>query len=553
MKSRNAKKVKKVKSTKDVKAHEARQANKYRSLVDIGIALSGEKELEKILELILTKAMETTSSDGASIYLSESIKIESAGGKRFYPVLRFHRTSNRTTGIKIQNKVLDIDNSIAGYVATTGHTLEIEDCYGIPESSPFHFNPEYDKEVGYTTKSMLAVPMVSNTGKVRGVLQIINKMNHESFQEKKFNVDDVLSFTKEDSELMKAFASQAAVALENAKLTDDIENLLESFIRASVTAIEARDPSTSGHSDRVAVLTVELARATHRCGDGAYKSFSLSDSQIREIRYAALLHDFGKIGVRESILNKEKKLYPHELESIMLRIESASLKHELSQWRDTALELGELLKAGKQQDPAFQIGKVAQKVELFKKKLNSIRLKIIDANQPQIMHGDVDITELIAGISQISKEIDQNFVSSRELVKLSLSKGSLSEEERNEINSHVSHTYSFLRQIHWTEDLRDVADIAHAHHEKCDGTGYPRGLTYEHIPVQARMMAITDIYDALTSMDRPYKKAVPAERALDILTGEARAGKLDMELIKIFIEAGIFQSTLGMVRTRKAA
>ncbi len=546
----NQKKAKRVKKSK---AHEVRQANKYRSLVDIGIALSGEKELEKILELILKKAIETTSSDGASIYLSESIKIESAGGKRFYPVLRFHRTSNRTTGIKIQNKVLDIDNSIAGYVATTGLTLEIEDCYDIPANSAFHFNPEYDKEVGYRTKSMLAVPMVSNTGKVRGVLQIINKMNHESFQEKKFHVDDVLPFTEEDSELMKAFASQASVALENAKLTDDIENLLESFIRASVTAIEARDPSTSGHSDRVAVLTVELARATHRCDDGIYRSFSLSDSQIREIRYAALLHDFGKIGVRESILNKEKKLYPHELESIMLRIESASLKHELIQWRDTALELGDLLKMGKTQNPAFQIGKVTQKIEMFKKKLSTIRLKIIDANQPQIMHGDVDITELIAGISQISKEVDHNFVTTQELVKLSLSKGSLSEEERNEINSHVSHTYSFLRQIHWTEDLRDVADIAHAHHEKCDGTGYPRGLTYEHIPVQARMMAITDIYDALTSMDRPYKKAVSAERALDILNQEGRAGKLDLELLKIFIEAGIFHSTIGMVRTRKAA
>ncbi len=545
--------AKKNKNTKKLSAKQIIQENKYRSLVDIGVALSGEKELEKILELILKKAMETTSADAASIYLSESIKIESAGGKKFYPVLRFHRTSNRTTGIKIQNKVLDIDNSIAGFVATSGKILNIEDCYNLPKDSEFHFNPEYDNSANYHTKSMLAMPMVSNTGKIRGVLQIINKVNEQSFQKKTFHLHDVVSFTEEDTDLMKAFASQASVALENAKLTDDIENLLESFIRASVTAIEARDPSTSGHSDRVAVLTVELARATHRCDDGIYKGFNLTDSQIREIRYAALLHDFGKIGVRESILSKEKKLYPYELESIMLRIDNANLKHELTQWRDTALELGDLLKDGKQQDPAFMLGKVAQRADAFKKKLNIIRLKIIDANQPQIMHGDVDIVELIAGISQISKEIDMNFVNSHELIKLSLPKGSLSEEERKEINSHVSHTYSFLRQIHWTEDLRDVADIAHAHHEKCDGTGYPRGLTTEHIPIQSRMMTITDIYDALTSMDRPYKKAVTTERALDILNQEARAGKLDTELLKIFIEAGIFQSTLGMVRTRNAA
>jgi len=546
MKSKPAKKQKKS-------ASEVSQDNKYRSLVDIGIALSGEKELEKILELILAKAMETTSSDGASIYLSESIKIESAGGKKFYPVLRFHRTSNRTTGIKIQNKVLDIDNSIAGYVASTGKSLRIDDCYRLPEDSPFHFNPEYDKELGYRTKSMLAMPMQSNTGKVRGVLQIINKMTPESFKKKNFDVKNVLVFTDEDSELMKAFASQASVALENAKLTDDIENLLESFIRASVTAIEARDPSTSGHSDRVAVLTVELARATHRCDSGIYKSFSLSDSQIREIRYAALLHDFGKIGVRESILGKEKKLYPHELESILLRIDNASLTHDLNHWREAALDLAEILKKGEKLDPVSILGKVTNKTETFKKHLQNIRMKIMAVNQPQIMHDDFDITELIRGINEISQELDQNFVTSQELVKLSLTKGSLSDEERHEIESHVSHTYSFLRQIHWTEDLRDVADIAHAHHEKCDGTGYPRGLTYEHIPVQSRMMAITDIYDALTSMDRPYKKAVTAERALDILHQEARNGKLDIELIKIFIEAGIFQSTLGMVRTRSAA
>ncbi len=545
--------AKKPKFKKRLSAREISQENKYRSLVDIGIALSGEKELEKILELILSKAMETTSADGASIYLSESIKIESAGGKKFYPVLRFHRTSNRGTGIKVQNKVLDIDNSIAGYVATTGLSLRIEDCYSLSADAPYQFNAEYDKQIEYRTKSMLAVPMQSNTGKVRGVLQIINKMGPKATDKKAFSVKDVVPFTDEDADIMKAFASQASVALENAKLTDDIESLLESFIRASVTAIEARDPSTSGHSDRVAVLTVELARATHRCDSGIYKAFSLSDSQIREVRYAALLHDFGKIGVRESILGKEKKLFPYEMDSILLRFDNASLKQELGQWRDTAFELGELLRKGETQDPTFAFGKTTQKIDAFKKQLHNIRIKLMAANQPQIMHDDFDISELISGINKISQEVDQNLITSQELVKLSLSKGSLSDEERREIESHVSHTYSFLRQIHWTEDLRDVADIAHAHHEKCDGTGYPRGLTYEHIPVQSRMMAITDIYDALTSMDRPYKKAVTPERALDILHREAHGGKLDLELLKIFIEAGIFRSTLGMVRTKAVA
>jgi hypothetical protein len=241
------------------------------------------------------------------------------------------------------------------------------------------------------------------------------------------------------------------------------------------------------------------------------------------------------------------------MDSILLRLDNASLKQELGQWRETAYELGELLRKGETQDPTFTFGKTTQKIDAFKKQLHHIRIKLMAANQPQIMHDDFDISELISGINKISQEVDQNLITSQELVKLSLSKGSLSDDERREIESHVSHTFSFLRQIHWTEDLRDVADIAHAHHEKCDGTGYPRGLTYEHIPVQSRMMAITDIYDALTSMDRPYKKAVTAERALDILHREAHSGKLDLELLKIFIEAGIFKSTLGMVRTKAVA
>lgn len=543
----------KTKKKKSTYSHQENRDNRYRSLIDIGIALSGEKELEKILELILAKAMETTHADGASIYLSETIKIDSAGGRRFYPVLRFHRTANRTSGMKIHNKVIDIDNSIAGYVATTGNTLKIDDCYSLPEDVPFHFNPEYDKQMGYHTKSMLAVPMKSSNGKIRGVLQIINKMQVEARENNSFHVNDILTFTEEDSELMNAFASQAAVTIENAKLNDDIENLLESFIRASVTAIEARDPTTSGHSDRVAVLTVELARATHRADEGTYKHFALSDTQIREIRYAALLHDFGKIGVRESVLGKEKKLYPYEMDTILLRLDNATLNHELMAWRELAFELGEALKHGNAHDPSFQIGKIGQKIDAFKKQVHSIRNKIIEANQPQIVKDDFDISELIKGINQISREMNQHFVTSQELAKLSLGKGSLSDQERLEIESHVSHTFSFLRQIHWTEDLRDVPDIAHAHHEKCDGTGYPRGLMKEHIPVQARMMTITDIYDALTSMDRPYKKAVTAERALDILHMESKSGKLDQELLKIFIDAGIYKAVHGMARTKRAA
>ncbi len=548
----------KKKKAKHQREHKSRR-DRYRSLVDIGIAISSEKELSRILDLILDKALETTEADAASIFLTESIRIDTIGNaqQKFFPVLRFHRSTNRVHGRMIQNKVLDLDSkSIAGYVATNGKAVRVADCYKLAKDVPFQFNPEVDHETGYRTISMLSVPMQSSNGKVRGVLQIINKINPLAKPEPNGKVairdGNIVPFTDEDEELMQAFASQASVSIENAKLTEDIENLFESFIRASVTAIEARDPATSGHSDRVAVLTVEFARAVHQCGEGIFKPVEFSEQQIRELRYAALLHDFGKIGVRESVLAKKLKLYPHEMETILLRLDSARTRHEMMAWKEMAQELVELFEKGHPHSPRGKLREVSTKIDQFSQQLQQVRLSIIKANQPQIVKEDFDIGSLMTWINKTSTELEHALLTPEEMIKLSLPKGSLGEEERKEIESHVSHTYHFLRQIAWTEDLSGVPDIAHAHHEKCDGSGYPRGLTAEHIPIQAKLMTISDIYDALTSMDRPYKPAATPERALEILHSEARAGKLDLDLLKIFIEASVFRSADGM-RVRKIA
>lgn len=534
---------------------------RYRSLVDIGVALSSETGLSHVLDLVLDKALECTNSDAASIYLTENVRVDSIGrglgAKKFHSVLRFHSSANRSTGKTIQDKVLDLDaTSIAGYVASTGLAVRVDDCYAIPVNEPYRFNAEIDRQLGYRTKSMLTVPMMSSSGKVRGVLQMINKLTpafkdlpkHEPLSE-----NHIVPFNDDDVALMQAFASQAFVALENAKLTEDIENLFESFIRASVTAIEARDPTTSGHSDRVAVLTVEFARAVHLATEGPYKTHVFSEQQIRELRYAALLHDFGKIGVRESVLTKEKKLYPHEMETILLRLESARAKQEMLTWKEMAQELVEMIESGKTEGTALKLSRVARKIDDFSLQLNRVRQSIVNANQPQVIEQDFDIGALMKWINNASLELGESLLTADEIVRLSLPKGSLSTEERREIESHVTHTYQFLRQIAWTEDLAHVPEIAHAHHEKCDGTGYPRGVTTGEIPVQSRLMAISDIYDALTSMDRPYKPALTAERALEILHRDARQGKLDFDLLKIFIEAEIFRSVRGMNRQRRAA
>lgn len=532
---------------------------RYRSLVDIGIALSSEKEVSRILDLILEKALETTQADAASISLTENIRIDSIGNanQKYFPVLRFHRNANRTSKQSLHDKILTLDDSsVAGYVALHGQTVRIENCYNLPPDGPYKWNPQIDLETNYRSISMLTVPMHSSGGKVRGVLQLLNKIQPGSpsavDKTASLNIDDVIPFTDEDQELMQVFASQAAIALENARLTEDIENLFESFIRASVTAIEARDPATSGHSDRVAVLTVEFARAVHQCGEGTLQSVIFSEQQIRELRYAALLHDFGKIGVREQVLCKQFKLYPHEMETILLRLDSASARQEVLAWKEMALEFVAMYEIGQMKDPRARVREVSKKLDQFAQQLQQVRLSIVKANQPQITEEDFDIVSLMSWINKTSRELDQILLTPQEIIKLSLPKGSLNEDERKEIESHVSHTFHFLRQIAWTEDLANVADIAHAHHEKCDGSGYPRGLTSEHIPVQAKLMTIADIYDALTAMDRPYKSSASPERALDILHMEARRGKLDLDLLRVFIEAQVYRSADGM-RLRKTA
>ncbi len=527
------------------------KVKRYKFLLDIGVSLSSETDVDSILNLILEKAMEATGADGASLYLTDKQRASllNPTDKPEIQVLKFHRSLNRTNGMKTETVVLPLDSkSIAGFVATQGQPVLVEDCYNLSPDLSYTFNRKMDHETGYHTRSMLAVPLKDPEGHIRGVLQLINKLTTKTD-----GTSDYTAFDESDLELMTAFASQACVTLRNAKLTEDIENLFESFIRASVTAIEARDPATSGHSDRVAVLTVEFARSVHMCTTGSYKNIQFSENQLREIRYASLLHDFGKIGVRESVLSKRLKLYPHEMETIMIRLESVRSKQELLIWKEIAQDLSAQIEKGILSGSVDKLKNAQTQIDDFATQIQQVRLSIVRANQPQVIEADFDIGKLMSWITKASRELEQVIVTPEEMIKLSLPRGTLTREERHEIESHVTHTYHFLKQIAWTEDLSHVPDIAHAHHEKTDGSGYPKGLTGDFIPVQSKLMAITDIYDALTSMDRPYKPAVPPERAIDILHMDARAGKLDIELLKIFIEAGVYLATVGMSNNRKAS
>jgi len=349
---------------------------------------------------------------------------------------------------------------------------------------------------------------------------------------------DVIPFDAHCVEMTTALASQAAVAIENGRLYEDIERLFEGFVTAAVTAIESRDPATSGHSGRVATMTVGLAEAVDRLSTGPYRDVAFTREQLRELRYAGLLHDFGKVGVREQVLVKEKKLYPQNLDLIRHRFAYLDQRTELEFERGRA-EL--LLQHGRD---AYEAGLHRLECERRKRREELARFldTIIQANEPTVLaEGSFEALEAIGRRTFVDFDGRvRPLLEDHELQFLMIRRGNLDEDERREIESHVTHTYRFLEQIPWTRELRAIPQIAYAHHEKLNGHGYPNRVTGLEIPVQARIMTIADIFDALTATDRPYKRAVPRERALDILCMEAREGTIDPALLETFIGSRVF-------------
>ncbi|MFA5027601.1 MAG: HD domain-containing phosphohydrolase, partial [Candidatus Methylomirabilota bacterium] len=341
----------------------------------------------------------------------------------------------------------------------------------------------------------------------------------------------------EDEDLILALSSQAAVAVENAILYEDIQKLFEGFIKASVYAIESRDPTTSGHSERVAILTVGLAEKVDRTDSGHYAGVKFSVEDMREIRYASLLHDFGKVGVREPVLVKANKLYEHNLDAVLARfrfikktIENEYLHRKLS----LALTLG--------REAAVEIALLDEEMGRRLTEIDNELRFVLEANKPTVLPsgGFERILDIAAKMYEDDDGGRQPFLTEKEAENLSIAKGSLNVQERLEIESHVTHTFRFLRQIPWTKDLRRVPAIAYAHHEKLTGKGYPNSLNGEDIPFQSKMMAICDIYDALTAADRPYKRALPPEKAIEILNYEVKDGNVDRELVRIFTESQVW-------------
>jgi HD-GYP domain-containing protein (c-di-GMP phosphodiesterase class II) len=511
----------------------ARLERELGELNAVGIQLSAERDLDVLLELILTKAREITRSDAGSLYLVE----ETSTGPR----LRFALAQNASVEIPFQAATLPLDEaSVAGYVALTGEVVNLADAYAPPPGSRFHINRWFDDQSGYRTRSMLVVPMRTPQGETLGALQLMNC--RPEFEGRLRSADDVARHVRPYSErqtrLAGSLASQAAVALANRRLYDSISELFEGFVKASVTAIESRDPTTSGHSFRVADLTVALAEAVARCASGPYRGLHFTADELRELRYAALLHDFGKVGVREHVLVKSKKLYPADLDRIRQRIELLMRDLELGATRrklDWAVQRGQV---GYAELAATLDAELAAALA----ELNEALDVILTVNEPSVHSQDFasQLLRITARSWEDHRGRQAALLTPTEASVLAISRGSLTEDERREIQQHVVHTAEFLTKIPWTRELRRIPEIAGSHHEKLDGSGYPSGVRGSDIPVESRAMTIADIYDALTATDRPYKKAIRAEEALDTLRSEQRAGALDGDLLDIFIEARIF-------------
>jgi len=505
-------------------------------LNEIGIALSTQRDRESLLKLILKKSRELTHSDAGSLYLVE----ENEQGER---QLRFKITQNDGVQFSFSESVLAIDrSSIAGYVALTGDEVHVADVYQMPPAFPFGFNRRFDEESGYRCKSMLVVPMKNPQGQIIGVVQLINCKRDIDRRIDRRTVDEsVIPFSEQCRPSLRSLASQAAVAIENIRLYESIETLFEGFVRASVSAIEARDPTTYGHSFRVADLTVGLAEAVDRDDSSYFRNIRFSRAEMKEIRYASLLHDFGKVGVREEILVKAKKLYPLQLNVVKQRFAYArkTLEHEQSERK-----LAYILEKGRDEFLARQ--------EVFQRELDE-QLRELDefleflvrCNEPTVLReGNFErLSELAARQFVDSAGQRDSLLTPHEIKLLSISQGNLDERERLQIELHVDHTLNFLRQIPWTKEIKNIPLIASAHHEKLDGTGYPNNLSAAEIPVQSKMMTISDIFDALSATDRPYKKAVPFDQALDILFAEAKQGLIDTALLRLFREAEVFKLT----------
>ncbi len=512
----------------------AAQIERQRELLEIGAALSAERDVERLLERILTAARELVAADAGSLYL-----VEGGDGELR---LRFVLAQNDSVQVPWRESLLPVnESSLAGVVAATGEPLMIDDAYALPKDAPHHFNPAFDRASGYRTRSLLVVPMTTRAGELVGVLQLINRKRDPASRLTDLRTveQEVVGFTPSDLELVRALASQAAVVLESSRLAEEVRTLFDSFVHASITAIEQRDPPTSGHSFRVAAYTVALARAAQQRPPPSWPGLSFSPDQLQQLRYAALLHDVGKLGVREAVLTKRRRLYPDQERLVRERFGHAQRAREVELLDRT---LRELVRRGVPPMTA-DLARVARARARIGDELRWWLAQVLTAADAGADPVEPDLLDEVASHNFPGLDgNDRRLLEDDELRLVQVGRGTLDEAERREIEAHVVHSTRFLTTLPWPRHLRRIPEIASHHHEKLHGHGYPAQLSAEEIPVEVRMLTISDIYDALTSGDRPYRTAHDPATALSVLEEEVREGAVDPDLVRVFIEAEVWKA-----------
>ncbi len=522
-------------------------------LLAIGTALSCTSNLSGLLNLILYKSREITCSDAGSVYL-----VDNSTEK---PTLIFKTSQNDYLGkTTLEEFTIPLTaNSLAGYVALTGESLNIPDAYAIPENVPYRMNQDFDKSIPYYTRSVLVLPMQDQEGETIGVLQLINrKINAHVSLTPQTAREVTQPYSLWEEQIIRSLASQAAISIERSQLQTSIENLFEGFVKASVKIIEARDPTTSGHSERVAELTVRMAEEVNQVGAGNLGSWYFNSRQIQEVRYAALLHDFGKVSIPEQVLNKRKKLHASQLQIIhqrftivkqALQVQCAEAKFRYLVEHPSAYQSHRHLTSDSCSQCAY-VEQLEADLERAIAQLDTYWELVVKMNKPDLDQNrrfQALAEETLWQLTELTKYTYQGMdgkikplLTPGEIQQLMVATGNLTPQERHKIQAHVSHTYDFLRQIPWTKYLRDVPKIAYAHHEKLNGGGYPQGLVGTEIPMQTQILTIADIYDALTAADRPYKRRLDLRTAINILWSEAQKNHINQDLVELFVDRQVF-------------
>ena len=523
---------------KAINAYISDLEKQIQNLANIGLALSKERDMDKLLEMILLEAKRIANSDGGTLYMmtdNQRLKFEII----MTDSLNFHMGGTSGEDIPFYPVKLYTDEGeenksmIAAYVALTGETVNLPDAY---KAKGFDFSGTkmFDEKTGYRSKSFLTVPLKNHEDEIIGVLQLLNAQTEK---EKK-----IISFGADVQQMVEALASQAAVAITNKNLIRDLEALFESFIKLIASAIDAKSPYTGGHCARVPEITIMLAEAVAATRDGPFADIVFSDKEMYELKIAAWLHDCGKVATPEFVVDKSTKLETiydrvNEIETRFAVIkrdeEIKKLKKELKIEKDRSLSSIEKAEKIDHLTKGYR-----ERVRILKKDLDFIKESNIGG---EFMSGDKkERVHEIANYKWKPNGKIENFLSENEVYNLTIPRGTLTPEERKVINDHIVVTIKMLEELPYPKHLQNVPEFAGGHHETLDGTGYPKGLTKDEMSVQARIMAIADIFEALTARDRPYKKGKTLSQAMRILGFMKNDAHIDADLFEIFVKEKIY-------------